>query len=61
MTALYGNDWDDPPEESIVKVWLCKIRKKVRPLGIEINTNWGVGCHMPEESKAKARELMAEK
>jgi DNA-binding response OmpR family regulator len=60
MTALFSLEIDDPPEEKILDVWVCKMRKKLTPYGIEIKTHWGVGYEMPEESKARARELMAE-
>jgi two-component system cell cycle response regulator CtrA len=58
MTALYALNSDDPPEIKIIDVFICKMRKKLRPFGIEINTNWGESCEIPETSKARARELM---
>jgi two-component system cell cycle response regulator CtrA len=59
MTALYGDEADDPPEEKIIDVMICKMRKKLVPFGIMIETSWGEGFSMPEASKARARELMA--
>src|SRR5476651_1358718 len=58
MTALFSLDVDDPPEEKILDVWVCSMRKKLKPHGIAIKTHWGVGYEMPEASKARARELM---
>jgi two-component system cell cycle response regulator CtrA len=58
MAALYSLNPDDPPEIKIVDVFICKMRKKLKPFGIEIKTHWGDGFSMPEESKAKARDFI---
>jgi DNA-binding response OmpR family regulator len=60
MTALFSDDHDDPSSPEIIKVWICKMRQKLKPPGIEIKTHWGVGFEMPEASKAIARGLMGE-
>ena len=61
MAALYSDGaYDDEAEEKIIDVFICKIRKKLKPFGIEIKTNWGESYEIPEVSKARARELMAE-
>jgi DNA-binding response OmpR family regulator len=59
MNALSSEDADDPPEEKILDVWICKMRKKLKPHGIEIKTHWGECWEIPEASKARARALMA--
>lgn len=41
--ALYALDIDGGAQEKIVDVMICKIRKKLAPLGIEITTSWGQG------------------
>jgi DNA-binding response OmpR family regulator len=41
--ALYELDPEGGAEPKIVDVIVCKIRKKVKPLGIEIDTSWGRG------------------
>lgn len=33
----------EEPAAKIIDVWVCKIRKKIKPLGIEIQTLWGRG------------------
>lgn len=43
MTALYSDRPDDDPEKKIVDVFVCKIRAKVKPFGVEIATVWGKG------------------
>lgn len=35
----------------IVDVWICKLRKKIKPLGLEIKNIWGEGYFIPRESK----------
>lgn len=58
-TALYSADADDPPDEKILDVWICKMRKKLAPHGIEIKTHWGECWEMPDASKQTARALMS--
>lgn len=43
MAALYSDRADDQIEPKIVDVFVCKIRKKLRPFGIQIDTVWGKG------------------
>lgn len=43
MAALYSDRPDDDPEMKIVDVFICKLRKKVKPFGVEIQTVWGHG------------------
>jgi two-component system cell cycle response regulator CtrA len=60
MTALYSHLHDDErAEEKIVDVFICKMRPKLKPHGIVIETAWGEGYWLNEESKAKVRELAA--
>jgi len=37
MIALYG-DRDDPPDENIIRVFVCRLRRKLRAHGIAIHT-----------------------
>lgn len=46
------------PESDIVKVFVCKIRKKVKPFGIDIATLWGRGYRLAPEMKAKVSEYL---
>ena len=34
MTAVFSDRIDDPPEQKIIDVWMCTMRKKLRPYGI---------------------------
>lgn len=50
------------PEMKIIDVLICKIRKKLAPRGIEIETVWGWGYRMPAESREileKLREALS--
>jgi two-component system cell cycle response regulator CtrA len=58
IAAMYSTEADEPPGEKILDVWICKMRKKLKPFGIEIKTHWGECWEMPESSKVRARELM---
>jgi DNA-binding response OmpR family regulator len=55
--AIWGGDSDR--ETKIVEVMICKLRAKLRPHGIAIRTEHGVGYFIPPASKAAARALIA--
>jgi two-component system cell cycle response regulator CtrA len=50
MTALFGDRIDDPPDIKMVDLWVCKMRQKLKPFGITIDTVWSSGHKMPEKS-----------
>jgi DNA-binding response OmpR family regulator len=45
LTDLY---WDkhEEPEIKIIDVFVCKLRKKLKPLGVVIHTIWGQGYRL---------------
>lgn len=54
MTALYAarvTD-DEIPEEKIIDVFVCKLRKKLKGTGWQIKTAWGVGYSLHDERTA---------
>jgi DNA-binding response OmpR family regulator len=57
MVALYS-DRPNPPHSKIIDVYISHLRRKLAPLGIQIDTRFGEGFEIPEESKARARRLM---
>lgn len=59
MAALYQPGVDDEPEIKIIDVFVCKVRKKLRPFGINIETVWGVGYRMTPAAKAVAKAQTA--
>ncbi len=59
--ALYGGMGDDEQREpKIIDVFVCKLRKKLGPVGITIETIWGSGYSMSAESIGRLNELAAE-
>ncbi len=50
--SLYGGH-DPITDEKIVNVFICNIRKKIKPLGLVIHIDWGSGWRLDVET-AKA-------
>lgn len=59
LHALYYDRGGDEPEQKIVDVFVCKLRKKLTPHGVVIGTIWGRGYFLSEETKARVRQLDA--
>ncbi|PZU43911.1 MAG: heavy metal resistance protein CzcR [Microbacterium sp.] len=53
MSALYSLQIDDAPHEKIVDVFVCNIRKKLRPFGVKIQTVWGQGYSIDASTRAR--------
>ena len=52
MAGLYPIEADEA-DIKIVDVFICKLRKKLKPLGLEIGTAWGRGYRfIPPTAKA---------
>jgi len=47
-------------EDKIVHVHVCNLRKKLKPLGITIQTVWGRGYMLTDESRAIIASMMRE-
>ena len=60
MTMLYADRPDEEPDSKILDVMICKMRKKLRPHGVEIRTILGAGYELPSTSREKIKALMAE-
>ena len=58
MDVLYGDRPNDAPEMKIVDIFICKMRKKVEPFGIKIDTMWGRGYRMPPETKKLVKKYL---
>jgi DNA-binding response OmpR family regulator len=54
MTILYSDKPDDPPQETIIKVFMCKLRQKLKPTPFGIRTIWGQGYEWVEGEIAEA-------
>jgi hypothetical protein len=48
-------------DPKMVDVVICKLRKKLRPLKIDIKTLWGRGYYLDEESRQTTETLLAGK
>jgi two-component system cell cycle response regulator CtrA len=59
LDALYGHlPEQDEAEIKIVDVFICRMRKKLEPFDIKIETVWGQGYRMPAASKATAQAML---
>jgi two-component system cell cycle response regulator CtrA len=60
LTAMYAGrpDGDDRPDPKIVDVYICKLRDKLSPHEITIETKHGEGFFIDRAMKSKARELI---
>jgi hypothetical protein len=52
-TALYGDRLDDWPGDEICRVFIHRMRSKLLPHDVVINTVWGRGYHLDARTKAK--------
>ena len=48
LLALYQDRIGDEPEPQIIKVYICNIRRKLKPFGIKIGTHWGRGWYLED-------------
>jgi DNA-binding response OmpR family regulator len=58
LSRLYQDD-DGWPEAKIIDVTICKIRKRLAPLGIKVETMWSRGYRMAPACRAKIKALLA--
>ncbi len=49
-----------PPGANIIDVFVCKMRKKLKPFGVRICTAWGQGYYLTPEDKKKIRDILEE-
>lgn len=63
MSILYGAlaAADDAPDEKIIDVLICKMRQKLEPFDIQIETLWGAGYYLTSFTKKKIKALVAGK
>lgn len=46
LSRVYSLFADDAPELKIIDVFICKIRKKLAGLGVDIESVWGHGYRL---------------
>lgn len=51
---------DGGPEPKIIDVQVCKMRKRLGPIGIQIETRWGQGYFLAPETKQRVRSILGE-
>jgi two-component system, cell cycle response regulator CtrA len=56
MTALYHQRGADEAEMKIIDVFACKVRKKLKPLAIEIHTVWGRGYRLDAATRTRLKQ-----
>lgn len=57
MFHIYSDRPNDVPEIKIVDVFVCKVRRKLKPFDISIQTIWGIGYRLTKDDKSKLEEL----
>lgn len=59
MMLLYGSRPDgEEAEPKILDVFVCHIRRKLKPFGLSIETRWGEGYYFTAENKQKLRAML---
>lgn len=58
--ALYANRRRSRPGSKIIEVTICKVRKKLAPLGLLVTAQWGVGYVLTIGESAAMPALMRE-
>lgn len=57
LKALYWDRWGkDEPEMKIIDVFVCKLRKKIKPAGLGIKTHWGRGYELVVPGQASREQ-----
>jgi len=57
MFHIYADRPNEVPEIKVVDVFVCKVRQKLKPYDISIQTIWGRGYRLTTQDKAKLEEL----
>lgn len=55
LTALYLAKGRPEASQKILQVFICRLRKKLEPFGIEIHTIWGRGWALSPAARAMLR------
>jgi DNA-binding response OmpR family regulator len=60
MAVVYPPHVRDEMVDKNIEVYICKIRAKLKPHGIEIYTRWGMGWHVDPKVRARLKSELAE-
>lgn len=58
MNEIYVVESENPPQQKIIDVFVCKLRAKLKPFDITIETLWGRGYCMSATAKSRVRSLL---
>ena len=58
MHAAIADDDSPGSEVEIVRVTICRLRQKLQPHGLAINTVWKIGYRIDGDSRVKIRKLL---
>jgi len=58
MATVMWYDAKDARDLKGIDVYMMKLRRRLTPQGIAVDTHWGIGWSMPNFSKARVRELV---
>lgn len=58
MDAIYGGRPGDAPEDRIIDVYICRMRRKLEPFGINIVTVTRRGWSLPADERAKVYRML---
>lgn len=53
MAVVYRNVGRDEPYQKIVDVFICKLRRKLKPFGVVITTVWGQGYRLDPDARRR--------
>lgn len=53
--ALYKDDPDGGPDMTILSVLICRLRKRLSPFGVHIETIWGQGWKIDKDAVEKLK------
>lgn len=59
MDHLYRSVGDREPEVKIVDVMICKMRRKLKPLCVDIQTHWGRGYYLENADRERIDNLVS--
>jgi two-component system cell cycle response regulator CtrA len=61
MAAVYRDLGRDEPSDKTLDVFVCQMRRKLRPHGIEIRTRFGVGWFLDDAMRERLNKTLVRK
>ncbi len=60
MAALYDGSSYEWRDDNVVKVFVCKLRRKLKSVGVSVNNDWGIGYYLSADHKSLIHALLDE-